>query len=124
MPQPSCELRSFQAPVMMFYRSNEEDEAVPSLHHYHEGYEIYYLFNGYRAMAVESKEYMLRPGDLLLLTKPLGVGIINAARRVQEASPAAVRRIMPMPFSAIRPLAASRNSARTSSSVIFRETPM
>lgn len=27
-----------------------------------------------------------RPGDLLLLTKPLGVGIINAARRVQEAS--------------------------------------
>ncbi len=32
-----------------------------------------------------------RPGDLLLLTKPLGVGIINAARRVQEASPAAVR---------------------------------
>lgn len=72
MPQPSYELRSFQAPVMMFYRSNEEDETAPSLHHYHEGYEIYYLFNGYRAMAVESKEYMLRPGDLLLLPPGLG----------------------------------------------------
>ena len=72
MLQPSCELRSFQAPVMMFYRSNEEDEAAPSLHHYHEGYEIYYLFNGYRAMAVEGKEYMLRPGDLLLLPPGLG----------------------------------------------------
>lgn len=33
-----------------------------------------------------------RPGDSLILTKPLGVGIINTANRVGEASPEAVEK--------------------------------
>ncbi len=31
-------------------------------------------------------------GDLLILTKPLGVGIVNSANRIHEASPEAVKR--------------------------------
>lgn len=71
MTQSPSTLKPFPAPVMIFYRSNEDDEAAPSQNHHHEGYEIYYLFNGYRSMSVAGQEFLLRPGDLLLL--PPGV---------------------------------------------------
>jgi len=71
MLQSPSTLKPFQDPVMIFYRSSEDDEAAPSQNHHHEGYEIYYLFNGYRSMSVAGREFLLRPGDLLLL--PPGV---------------------------------------------------
>jgi len=71
MLQSPSTLKPFQAPVMIFYRSSEDNEAAPSQNHHHEGYEIYYLYNGYRSMSVAGREFLLRPGDLLLL--PPGV---------------------------------------------------
>lgn len=79
------ELRTLAAPVSIHYRSSDDvqpdDAAAPSGQlHQHDGYELYYLFNGYRSMHAGTKSYMMHAGDLMLLPPGLahqGAGVEN-----------------------------------------------